>query len=93
MPNIKGAYKRMRQAEENRRRNVAVRTHIKGIRREALGLDAAPVADPQAVFRAYCSALDKAAKRGIIGKNTAIRRKARAAARLRKSAPAVSAAG
>jgi len=34
-------------------------------------------------FRAFCSSLDKGAKKGVIKKNTAIRSKTRAAARLR----------
>ncbi|MBI2437421.1 MAG: 30S ribosomal protein S20 [Lentisphaerae bacterium] len=40
------------------------------------------------VFSAYCSTLDKAASKGIIKKNTAIRRKRRAAARLATLKPA-----
>ncbi len=87
----------MRQAEKNRRRNVKVKTRIRQIRGKVLA--GAPSADAaKELFRAYCSELDKAVKKGVIRKNTAIRRKARAAARLRKAteapaapAPAVSA--
>jgi small subunit ribosomal protein S20 len=84
MPNIKGAAKRMRQAEKARVRNKAAKTEIKHIRRQVLDATNGGVKDnAEAVFRSYCSALDKAAKKGIIPRNTALRRKARAAARLR----------
>jgi len=77
----------MRQAEKNRRRNVKVKTRIRQIRVKVLA--GAPSADTaQELFRSYCSELDKAVKKGVIRKNTAIRRKARAAARLRKAAAA-----
>ncbi len=83
MPNIKKAAKRMRQAEKARRRNVQVKARIKHVRAKVLkGAEATEEAE--ALFRTYCSELDKAAKKGVISKNTAIRRKARAAARLRK---------
>ena len=93
MPNIKGAGKRMRTSEKSRQRNVAAKTRIRNIRRTVLE-DHAGGADLQAAFRKYCSALDKAAKRGIISKNTAVRRKRRASARLRaaSAAPATPAA-
>jgi len=91
MPNIKGAEKRMRQAEKARVKNKAVKTEIKHVRREALSLEAG-TAEPEAVYRKYCSVLDKAAKKGVIKKNTAQRRKARAHARLRSALkPAVAA--
>ena len=40
----------------------------------------------QTAYKTYCSVLDKAAKGGIIARNTAIRRKSRAANRLRAGA-------
>ncbi len=84
MPNIKGAAKRRRQAEKARARNKAAKTEIKHIRREVLDSTTGGVKDnAETLFRAYCSKLDMAAKKGIIKKNTALRRKARAAARLR----------
>lgn len=85
MPNIKGAEKRMRQAEKARVKNKAVKTEIKHVRRSALSL-VAGTEDAEAVYRKYCSVLDKAAKKGVIKKNTATRRKARAHARLRAAA-------
>jgi small subunit ribosomal protein S20 len=91
MPNIKGAGKRMRQAEKAHTRNKAAKTEIKHVRREVMEATTGGVKDgAETLFRRYCSVLDRAAKKGIIKKNTAIRRKTRAAARLRAkvSAPA-----
>lgn len=87
MPNIKSAEKRVRTSEKSRRRNVKKKTQIKTLRKGVLAAVATP-ADPKApaAYREFCSALDKAAKQGIIHKNTAIRKKARAGAMLRKAA-------
>ena len=82
MPNIKSAEKRMRQYRKRQAVNKAAKTEIKHHRRKVLETEKlAPD-----VYRRYCSILDKAAKRGIIKRNTAVRRKRRAAARLTKSA-------
>jgi small subunit ribosomal protein S20 len=84
MPNLKSAKKRMRQNVVRRERNQQVRTRIKNARRAVMeSLEAKDAAAGENAFRAYCSVLDKAAKRGVIKKNTAIRRKTNAANRLR----------
>ena len=87
MANIKGAIKRSRQAVKRNASNVSAKTALKSKRRK---LFAALESKTQELsvqeYRAYCSMLDKLAKRGIIKRNTAIRRKARAAARVRKLA-------
>jgi small subunit ribosomal protein S20 len=85
MPNIKSAEKRVRTSEKSRRRNVKKKTEIKTLRKGVLAAVAAPDAKAPEAYRAFCSALDKAAKQGIIHKNTAIRKKARASAMLRKA--------
>lgn len=85
MPNIKSAKKRMRSSEKQRVGNLAVKTKVKTGRRktrEALAAGAAETARDE--VRSYSSLLDKAVKRGVIKKNTAIRRKKRAHAALRK---------
>ncbi|NLG33947.1 MAG: 30S ribosomal protein S20 [Lentisphaerae bacterium] len=89
MPNIKSAEKRVRTSEKARRRNIKTKTKIKTLRKGLLASVAAPdgAKTPEA-YRAFCSSLDKAAKQGIIHKNTAIRKKARAGAMLRKAAAA-----
>jgi small subunit ribosomal protein S20 len=87
MPNLKSAKKRMRQNEVRQERNQKVRTRIKNARRAMMeSLEAKNSEAGQAALRTYCSVLDKAAKRGVIKKNTAIRRKTNAANRLRSIA-------
>ena len=83
MPNIKSAKKRMRTSEERRINNRAVKTRIKNVRRAFLeNTEETPSETASDAFRTYCSVLDKAAKKGTISRNTAIRRKRRASARL-----------
>ena len=84
MANIKSAEKRARQAVKSRTANRAVASTIGTVRRKAFetvvkGADAAAVAK---VVAEYASTLDKAAKRGVIKRNTADRRKARLARRM-----------
>jgi len=84
MPNINSAAKRLRQSIEARQRNQSVKSRVKNIRRKFLESFEVPEgADPQAIYRKYCSELDKAAKKGVISSNTASRRKTRAANRIR----------
>lgn len=83
MPNLYSAVKRMRVAEKARQRNKAAKSKISTLRRRLF--EACAAGNPEksrTIFSAYCSALDKAAIKGIIMKNTAVRRKRRAAARL-----------
>ncbi len=83
MPNNKSAMKRVRKAEKARSRNVETSTLIKKSRRTLFAaLDKKDKEVSTASFKAYCSVLDKSVKRGIITKNTAVRRKARASNRL-----------
>lgn len=87
MPNLKSAKKRMRQNVVRYDRNVQVRTRIKGARRTMMdALESKDVEAGTTALRTYSSVLDKAAKAGIIKKNTAIRRKTNAANGLRKIA-------
>jgi small subunit ribosomal protein S20 len=79
----------MRQNIVRHDRNVQVRTHIKSARRKMMeALEAKDATGGETAFRTYCSVLDKAAKIGVIKKNTAIRRKTNAANGLRKIAAA-----
>ena len=81
MPNIKSAEKRVRQSAKNREKNRAVKSKINTARRPVL----AGTLDKEAMKKAvsaYASTLDKAVKQGVIKKNTANRRKSRAAKRL-----------
>ena len=85
MPNIKSAVKRVKQSENNRAKNRAVKSKISTARRPIIE----GVADKEQMKKAvaeYASTLDKAVKQGVIKKNTANRRKSRAAKRLAKMA-------
>ncbi len=87
MPNLKSAKKRMRQNEVRHDRNLKVRTRVKSARRSMMeALESNDAEAGATALRAYSSVLDKAAKVGVIKKNTAIRRKTNAANGLRKIA-------
>ena len=87
MPNIKSAKKRVKTAEAARKRNHAVKSQVKRARRTFIEAgESASAQELQDNYKVYCSKLDKAAKKGVIKRNTAIRRKRRAAARLAPSA-------
>lgn len=83
MPNIKSAMERVRRSEKARQRHQAIKARVTSTRRKTFAtLAGTDGAQAQALYRQYCSVLDKAAKHGTIKRNTAIRRKRRAAARL-----------
>ncbi len=83
MPNIKSAEKRMHTSEKARRRNTAIRSAISTARRRFFELLAAKDKEKiNQAFKKYCSTLDKAAKKGVIKKQKAVRRKRRAAAQI-----------
>ena len=87
MPNLKSAKKRMRQNVVRHDRNVQVRTRVKSARRKMMeALEAKDAEASATALREYSSVLDKAAKVGVIKKNTATRRKTNAANGLRKIA-------
>ena len=89
MPNIKSAKKRLRQSEKRYAENIAVRSRIKTERKNFLqSIEGGDAEASDKAFRQYCSVLDKAVKTGRIKKNTAIRRKARAAEKVRAKASA-----
>lgn len=75
MANSKSAAKRARQTSQRSLRNRSVLTHLRNLNkrtRSAEGVDSSKI--PGLV-----SAIDKAAKRGVIHRNAANRRKARLA--------------
>lgn len=89
MPTSKSAARRVRYAERRRLRNRAVMTRIKNLRNELLA--AVAKKDRQAaeeICRLYYSVLDKSAKKGVIKKRAADRRKQRAMMHLKKLAMA-----
>ena len=74
MANTKSAAKRSRQTARRALRNRSVRSRLRGMQKRSTGANAK--SDPNEV-RSLISAIDKAAKRGIIHRNAARRRKAR----------------
>jgi small subunit ribosomal protein S20 len=87
MANIKSAGKRARQSLKRRAANRAVKSRIGTVRGRAL--EAVAKGDKETAAKMlslYSSTLDKAAKKGVIKPNTADRRKARFARRLRAMA-------
>ena len=84
MPNLKSAEKRVRTAAKARTANLAAWRAIKELRQELFAaLEQKNKEAATAHYRKYCSLLDKAAKKGVITKNTAVRRKGRVASQLR----------
>jgi small subunit ribosomal protein S20 len=84
MPNLKSAKKRMRVSERQRVENYAMRSRVRRHRRQFLeAISSADKASAEAAYSAYCSVLDKAAKRNVLKKNTTVRYKSRAANKLR----------
>lgn len=80
MANIKSQEKRIHRAErerlENRRFTSAVKTYFRRLEAAVAEGDAAKA---DAELKTLCSQIDRAAIRGAIHKNTAARKKARAA--------------
>lgn len=86
MPTLKSADKRNRMSQKARARNIQVRTRVHNARQALFAArDGKDRVALEEAYRAYCSVLDRAAKQGVIRKNTAHRRKTRAAAWLRKA--------
>jgi small subunit ribosomal protein S20 len=79
MPNNPAAAKRMRQEQKRRLHNRSVKSIVKTQitkARQAIASDASSEAAEEAV-RAAVSELDRAAKKGVIHRNNAARRKSR----------------
>lgn len=85
MPNTKSAAKAMRQSARRRSNNVKtkekIRAAIKPLRRN---IDAGSKEESLKGLKDAMSALDKAAKKGVIHKNNASRRKSRLARAIAK---------
>ena len=77
MANTKSAIKREKIAEKRHARNVAVKSATRTFVKKARTAITASPAEAQADIIAAVSALDRAAKKGVIHKNNASRRKSR----------------
>jgi len=83
MPNIKSAIKRVKTSEKSHLRNVASKSRMNTARRTFLAdMSAGDDASHAEAFKKFSSAVDKAAKAGVISKNAAARRKSRAYAKV-----------
>lgn len=83
MPHKKSAKKRLRQNERLNQRNRAIRSTMATAVKKAR---AASPDDRQAALKGAVSAIDKAAKAGVIKKETASRKKSRLAKELGRAA-------
>ena len=92
MPNTRSAAKAMRVQERRRLRNRAVRSATRTYVRKAQAEIASGESNPTAeVIRQAISALDRAAKKGVIHANNAARRKSRLMKKLNQQARQASA--
>jgi small subunit ribosomal protein S20 len=78
MPNTKSAKKRLRQSLENRARNRAVKSVLKGqLRKVREAAAAGQIEAGETEFRVTVKKLDQAAANGVIHRNAASRLKSR----------------
>jgi small subunit ribosomal protein S20 len=85
LPNIKSAIKRVKVSEKKNLRNRMIKTGVKtAVKKFQVELAANPSA-ANVQLSATTSAIDKAAAKGILHKNTANRKKARLARSLSKA--------
>jgi small subunit ribosomal protein S20 len=83
MAHTKSAAKRAKTSVIKREFNRGVKSEVSTAGKAFLSaIAAADKAKSEELYRSLASIVDKAAKRGVIGKNTADRRKARAAAKV-----------
>lgn len=87
MANITSAVKRAKQSEASRLRNRSVKSTVLTMRKKVLAAIAAGNKEEATkLFSEYTSTLDKAAKKGVIAKNNASRKKSRVAQSVSKMA-------
>jgi small subunit ribosomal protein S20 len=85
MANIRSAEKQRRQAEKSKARNRAGKSNLRSALKKARTGVTGGDADKDALAAGF-SAVDKAAKKGLIKKNTASRYKARLSAASKRGA-------
>ena len=86
MANIKSQIKRNRQNTVRNQRNKAVRSEMKTRIKQAVSAAESGADDATERFRAAQAAIDTAASKGVLHKNTAARKKSRLAQRLGQEA-------
>ena len=85
MPNIKSQKDRVVQARKENMHNKAIKSNLKTVVKKADAAIAAGAADKEAAVMAAVSAIDKAASKGVLHKNTAARKISRMAKRANKA--------
>lgn len=85
MANIRSAEKQRRQAEKRNERNRAAKSSLRTVLKKARTSISGGDADKDTLATSY-SAIDKAAKTGLIKENTANRYKSRLAAQSKRTA-------
>lgn len=85
MPNTKSAARRVRSSESRRLRNRAVKTKLHRLEKTYLAaIEGGKKDDAAKALKDVTSALDKAAKVGVVHRSMANRKKSRLAVRLNK---------
>ena len=85
MPNIKSQKDRVVQARKENMHNKAIKSNLKTVVKKADAAIAAGAADKEAAVVAAVSAIDKAASKRVLHKNTAARKISRMAKRANKA--------
>lgn len=89
MPNQSAAFKALRHSQKRRVQNQAVKLSLKKFNvRLRKALTAKQPDQVREIVSQYTRALDKAAKYGVLHRNTAGRKKSRIAAQLKKASAA-----
>lgn len=86
MPNKKSAKKALRKGQKLAAKNFQVKTAIKGLRKKSAKAIVAKEAEAKELVKQTIKALDKAAGKGILKKNTASRTKSRLQKKLNAAA-------
>ena len=79
MPNIKSQKDRVIQAKKEAAHNKAIKSNLKTVVKKADAAISAGAADTDTALKAAVVAIDKAASKGVLHKNTASRKVARLA--------------
>ena len=86
MPNIKSQKDRVVQSKKEAAHNKAIKSNLKTVVKKADAAISAGAADMNDKVKIAASAIDKAASKGVLHKNTAIRKVARLAKAAHKAA-------
>ena len=78
MPNIKSSVRSVKTDAERRAKNFAVRSTVKTVTRKTLeAINGKQADEAKSLLTTAVSTIDKAAKKGVIHKNAAARKKSR----------------